>query len=255
MSVQAIGWVLDHSPAQGTDRLVLIAIANHAGKDPTGEAWEAWPSVALIQREAGLNRGRTVQDALARLVTGRHLEREVNGSPDERIPRGKRPNLYRIRLEAGVTCGDTRCRWCGVTRDAARGDASRPSGVTFDDVEGCRDASPKPLENRKEEPKREPRDAFDRFWEIYPRRDDKGRARLAFGASCSKASVEVILAGAERYRDDPNREARYTKLPATWLRAESWANGPLPARNSPPARSGVQTVIEDRGGQSGRLNL
>lgn len=51
MSVQAIGWVLDHSQATLGSRLVLIAIANHAKSDGTG----AWPSLKLIAKESHLS--------------------------------------------------------------------------------------------------------------------------------------------------------------------------------------------------------
>lgn len=144
MSVQAMGWVLDHSPARGSDRLVLICIANHAGKSPTDGAWESWPGVGTLQREAALERERTVQDSLARLTASGDLERVVNGAPDERIRKDRRPNLYRILLANGVPCGDTRCCWCGVTDGAERGDAPTVRGVTDGDATGCRETSPKP---------------------------------------------------------------------------------------------------------------
>jgi hypothetical protein len=71
---------------------------------------------------------------------------------------------------------------------------------------------------------------FDLFWSIYPKKDDKPLAVRAFKKACERASLDVIIAGAERYRDDPNREDEFTKNPGSWLRADAWANGPLPAR-------------------------
>lgn len=59
MSIQAVAWVLEHSEATLADRLVLIAIANHA--DARG--WNAYPSVPLIAREARVDE-RTVYRAL-----------------------------------------------------------------------------------------------------------------------------------------------------------------------------------------------
>lgn len=140
MSVQALGWVLDHSPTKGSDRLVLLSIANHAGTSPVDGAWEAWPGTATLQREARLDRERTVKDALARLVEAGAIERVVNGAPDDRVRKDRRTNLYRIQLDNGVTCDDTPCVWCGVTpnvtRSGERGDASRPDGVTLRDRNG-----------------------------------------------------------------------------------------------------------------------
>lgn len=62
MSIQAVAWVLEHSEATLADRLVLIAIANHA--DARG--WNAWPAVPLIAREARVDRA-TVFRALEAL--------------------------------------------------------------------------------------------------------------------------------------------------------------------------------------------
>ena len=52
MSIQAVAWVLEHSKATLANRLVLIAIANHA--DARG--WNAYPSVRLIGDEARCGR-------------------------------------------------------------------------------------------------------------------------------------------------------------------------------------------------------
>jgi hypothetical protein len=71
---------------------------------------------------------------------------------------------------------------------------------------------------------------FDLFWSIYPKKDDKPLAIRAFKKAVERARVDVIVAGAERYRDDPNRELAFTKNPSTWLNADAWENGPLAPR-------------------------
>ena len=57
-----MSWVLRHSEVAGTDRLVLLVLADHAKEDGTA----AWPSVATIAREARAGE-RTVQYSLRRL--------------------------------------------------------------------------------------------------------------------------------------------------------------------------------------------
>ncbi|WP_427870570.1 hypothetical protein [Leucobacter luti] len=71
---------------------------------------------------------------------------------------------------------------------------------------------------------------FDEWWQVYPLKKDKGRARSAFKSALKKASFEVLLDAAAAYRDDPNRVPEFTKYPASWLNAEAWENGALPAR-------------------------
>ena len=74
------------------------------------------------------------------------------------------------------------------------------------------------------------------FWAVYPRKDDKARAVKAWTTATRKTSPDKILAGARRYATDPNRDDAYTKHATTWLNAEAWDNGPLPARrNGTPA--------------------
>jgi len=72
--------------------------------------------------------------------------------------------------------------------------------------------------------------AFNSFWSVYPKKDDKGLARRSFEKALKRATLEQILAGSEKYRDDPNREQAFTKNPSTWLNADAWENGPLPSR-------------------------
>lgn len=82
----------------------------------------------------------------------------------------------------------------------------------------------------------DPKD-FERFWEIYPRREGKGAAKTAWAKAIKKATVDEILSGAKAYRDDGARqrsEAKYTKQPATWLNAECWTDErPANGRASP----------------------
>jgi hypothetical protein len=72
------------------------------------------------------------------------------------------------------------------------------------------------------------RSPFDEFWDNYPKKLDKGKAKRAFESALNRASAEQILEGVICYKADPNRIEEYTKYPATWLNADSWANGLLP---------------------------
>lgn len=269
MSVQAMGWVFDHSPTKGSDRLVLLSIANHAGKAPGGSgAWEAWPGVELMRQEAGLDRSRTVQDALARLVAAGALEREVNGAPDERIRGDHRPNLYRILLAHGVTCDDTRCGWCRVTPDAGRGDAPSADGVTDGDATGCREASPEPSVEPSPEPVEQPpmfvdEDAptFAAFWELYPRRHGKrvGKAEAqALWDKLKRPDHDLILVAVVHYAAACNGGVTLARDAERWLsKREMWADTwqtPADPRDR-PNRAKVAAVDDDRDAPAGRLDL
>jgi hypothetical protein len=57
MSVQALGWVLDYSDTTGSDRLVLIALANHVNKN-TGSCN---PGYDLLAHEARVHRATAIR--------------------------------------------------------------------------------------------------------------------------------------------------------------------------------------------------
>lgn len=80
---------------------------------------------------------------------------------------------------------------------------------------------------------------FAKFWRVYPRKDAKEGARKAWRAAAKKADPSDIAAGAERYRDDPNRKPEFTKLPTTWLNQGCWNDSPIPG----PARVGAAAPV------------
>lgn len=74
---------------------------------------------------------------------------------------------------------------------------------------------------------------FDAFWRAYPRRDGRKAAEAKWKVAIRRTEPLVIIAAAERYRNDPNRTEQYTKQAATWLHGECWNDGPLPGRSTP----------------------
>jgi len=90
MSVKVMSWVWEQSKSAGTDRLVLLAIADCASDG--GD--QAWPSMANLARKAGID-VRTAQRAVGRLVELGELTVTPNA--------GKAgANVYRINLTPGA---------------------------------------------------------------------------------------------------------------------------------------------------------
>lgn len=81
---------------------------------------------------------------------------------------------------------------------------------------------------------------FDEFWKVYPRREGKGAARKAFTSAVRRGGLTAIVAGAERYAADPNREPAFTAHPATWLNRDGWDDDPLPARTQAKRSPGAE---------------
>ncbi|MDQ6797975.1 MAG: helix-turn-helix domain-containing protein, partial [Actinomycetota bacterium] len=89
MSVQALSWVFDYSPTTGSDRLVLLAIANHADVDGA----HSFPGIDTLAREARVSRA-TAKRAIRGLEDHQHID-VVHG-----VGRGH-PNLYRVITDSG----------------------------------------------------------------------------------------------------------------------------------------------------------
>lgn len=253
MSVQAQAYVLEGHPSKGAERLVLFSLANHASEHDM----ECWPSVDLIAYEANLTPDH-VRRCLRALVQAGWITRAVNAAPDSRIPADRRPNLYRI--VPGITprvrakrppAEDPRV---GQLR-ADGGDIHASTGRTTAPTKPSREPSPEPSKKTRAEEALVAA-AFEDFWTLYPRKTAKGTARSAWPAAVKAAGgVGRILEGATRYAQDPNRDPTFTAHAATWLRGERWNDDPIPARSGTgPARNRVN-VDQDRGGQSGRLEL
>ena len=69
---------------------------------------------------------------------------------------------------------------------------------------------------------------FDEFWKIYPKHNGGViNNKKAWAKAVKVASPEEIIAGAKRYRDDPNRSLQFTAYPASWLNKGMWTDAPL----------------------------
>lgn len=75
MSIHAISWVLKHSGATGSDRLVLIALADKSEDDGSN----CFPSVATLAQESRCSR-RTVQSSLRKLEAAGRIRANGKGA-------------------------------------------------------------------------------------------------------------------------------------------------------------------------------
>ena len=84
-------------------------------------------------------------------------------------------------------------------------------------------------------------EGFGEFWKVYPRKVEKIAAQKAFEKALQIVTADVIIDGARRYANDPNRVDAYTAHPSTWLNAGRWDDEPLPERVlSPEERKQIE---------------
>ncbi|WP_248579898.1 helix-turn-helix domain-containing protein [Nocardioides sp. InS609-2] len=97
MSIEAQNMVLYHSRARGTDKLLLMGIANHAGDGG------AWPTIKRLVRYTNVTE-RAVQDALNRLVKAGELVVYLQQGGTANWKNSLRPNRYEITISCPVNC-------------------------------------------------------------------------------------------------------------------------------------------------------
>lgn len=158
MSIQAMTWVLDHSEAVGSERLVLLSLANHAHADGS----HAFPSAGTIRREARLRSKRTVLYALQALEHGGAIRRTgvgPNRAVEYRINMGEDGLAYRTATHKETVQREKRAKGGletdGATvapppKSASEGATVAPSTVQPTTAEGATSArvTIKPSENR-----------------------------------------------------------------------------------------------------------
>lgn len=149
MSVEVLALVLHHSKAKGTEKLVLLGIANHAGDGG------AWPTVSTLARYANVEE-RSVQRALERLVASGELTVSVQAGGNAAIPAWQRPNRYDVQVSCPATCDRTHNHrhtrlpaapadlWTNRVTPTSPGDAHVTPPVTPTSPPGVTPTSPKP---------------------------------------------------------------------------------------------------------------
>lgn len=209
MSVEAISKVLNHSKAKGSQKLVLIGIANHHGDEG------AWPAISTLARYANLSE-RRVQQMIRELEEMGELRIEKNKGGGYRQ---YKTNRYWILTEEKS----------GVKPASVRGEAGFVSGV--------KPVSPETSIETKENPLKE----FEIFWKQYPRSENKSMAEKAFVKARKKASLELLLKRLEQYKYHNNKNDIKFAYAATWLNQERWMDE-YQIQTTKPDRSREQTV-------------
>lgn len=208
MSIEVMNSVWKHSRATGRARLTLLAIADHQGEIG------AWPSIGTLAKMVNASE-RSVQRDIAYLVELGELKVEWQNAPTNTKYKS---NLYWVTL--GVTDSVL-----GVTDSTPRGDT-----VVVQNLNRTLNKNIKDLEQKQ----------FDEFWKEYPVKNDKTKAFRAFQKALKRADFTDILAGAIAYRNDPTRDAQFTRFPATWLNNDSWEN----AATKPEVREAMEKRME-----------
>lgn len=197
-------WLLFHPDMTANAVRLYLTLGSYAMG--TGRAF---PSRRTLAKRMGVS-VPTVDAAKDVLIAcgGLEVQSRVNDRGDQRS------NLYLLRWSNNLLGGKE------SLPPRQRNLGTEANTLEADIIRDTRSPVRKPVDT----------DDFNEFWSVYPRKESKGQARLAWARALRKATPSDIIQGAARYRDDPNREGEFTAHAATWLNGERWLDDPLPQR-------------------------
>lgn len=225
MSVRWMAWAWERECSSAPEKLVLMALADHAGEDG-----KCWPATAKLQEKTGLSRASVFRH-LAALEDKGALRREQRFRDDGSQTSSvlwlvQEPPDPRLNLRRGGSQHET-----GPVSPAT---PLEPS-----------------LEPSVEEEKNPPTphdaldpDGFDDFWAKYPRKVGKPDARKKLITALRTTPRSVILEGLWRWKvywQRAGTELGYIPNPATWLHQRRWEDDPPPV----PAKIAKRAEAEE----------
>ena len=197
MSLRALTWAWEQELTNPSEKLVLLAIADHANDDGM-----CWPSMSHVAERCLLST-RQIQRITEQLVHYGLLTRERRKRPDGTL------GTYTYTLN--------------IHRTPMSGPTGHPRPVVH--------RTPVSALNRHNRTVIEPtHDHFDRFWQLYPRKIAKQKCASWWQRNADTGSP-VILHGIKRWADywqQSNTETQYIPHPYTWLTQERWYDDPPP---------------------------
>lgn len=265
MSIQWIVWTWQQSPLRETKLLIHLALADIA--HPDGRFFASQTKIAEMSRCTTKYVSHVVREmeelGLLRIVEkgngrGKATVYQLLGYAKER---GNVETPLSNEVERGNSKPER------GNSDPERGN-SAPNHSSYTPVLNTQDQnpihhSPEPLPDvTPSEPHREPENLpapitpalpeayartlyspdYEAFWVAYPRRVGKKAAYAAWQQAIREIDPGSIIAAAERYAHDPNREDQFTAHPTTWLRQGRWEDESLPAKSTRQATGGERRM-------------
>lgn len=217
MSIKFIDWAFRLDGLNPTKKVILIALADNADDDG-----KCWPSMSRLCKKTGISTKSTVRKNIKELAELGYISIEnrtrINGSLTSNmytLGGGSKNDLGveinpRVGSEMGV----------GVGSDL---------GVLYEPP------SKPPIEPSPNNDQKDLEIKFNRFWERYPRKIGKKKAKQFF-AKINYADSEFwrdFMFGLTEYvnhHEMIKTETKYIKHPASWINGEHWEDE-LPSAN------------------------
>lgn len=208
MSIEKMTTVLYHAEVGGSEKVVLLGIANHEGDGG------AYPAVDTLARYANIDR-RATQRILRRLEDAGLLasSRRTGASTVYRVLVQCPENCDRTTNHRLVTGGGSDTTG-GVSTtggsDTAPGGGSQTAG-------GVVQTPPEPSYNRQIN-----QYTWQQFWDLYPRRYGSQQAKVEWAKLDDDEQQLAISKAAEFAMSVEAENPKYTPYPANWLKSKRY---------------------------------
>lgn len=217
MSAEAVGYVYRHSPYTGAAFTIHLAIADTVSDQNNNKFWMATDNLAAKTRTSR----RTVQKAIDQLCDDLFII-------ETRPANQHQPATYVFLFPAVDIVYETR-----------PGVQSVHPGVQSTTSRGATTA-PKPNRTQKEPSCSPDGEAFNQWWELYPKKVNKQNAIKAWNRHTKTVDPQHIIEATRKQLATPetalSRDNQYIPYPASWLNAGSYDND-LPAKGNEPVRA------------------
>lgn len=149
---------------------------------------------------------------------------------EQRRAAGRSGGLAKRKRGAKQTASEVLSETASKTEASGKQNRSK----TEADTEGTSNEVPQTEEEHPRPSAAELPPGFDAFWFAYPLKVGKQAAIKAYRKALKRVDSDVLLRGAQLYRDAPNRSPDYTAHPASWLNAGRWEDEPASSRSTSP---------------------
>jgi hypothetical protein len=87
---------------------------------------------------------------------------------------------------------------------------------------------------------------FEQFWELYPRKTDKGKALTSWGKLCNRKDCpswsEIKTALLQQIQTERWQDATFIPMPTTWLNQQRWLDDPSTMKSFKTIRPNVNRI-------------
>ena len=212
LSIKALNWAWEQPTSSSGQKLVLLALADHANDDG-----HCWPGMKRIADKC---------DMSARQVSTHVTNLEKAGilTTNRRMKDNNQYSTYDYQLN--FASGSLLPVEADFQRNSTSGGQQKPTSGGLAEADFRTEPS---VSNRKKEPSvssSSDDDAFQQFWQTYPRKVGKDAARTALKRALKKTDLETILTGLHLYNLTRPKETQFVVHPTTWLNQGRWADEP-----------------------------